>query len=624
MRHLQLLLISSALIASVLLCSPGISLAEDAPAPLENRSIRWTGWGQEAFDSSKETDKLIFLDISANWCRWCKVMDETAYKDPRVIETLNGDFIPVFVNADERPDLSDRYSQGGLPSISLLTPTGMVIAGQTTTSADELLTILNTANASYRTDRAKVYEKIAAAEKAAAAAREERDKKTKYVPLSAEMPVRVLNAINLFVDPKYGGYGGPDKFPMPEVMEFALYIYPKARQYKNQSPETAIELTLDGMKDGIFDKVDGGSFRYSTTQDWKSPHYEKLLTANADMLGIYMHAGQALDTGRYIKAGEAIAGYLERVLYDKETGAFYNSQAADEKYYRLGSSDRRAAKAPPVEKAIFADSNAKAAIGYLQAYRATGQGRYLKVALGVLDYITGRLYRKGVGVFHSNGQVGGSLFLSDQVYSSQAGELAYQATGDEKYLEFAVETAGTLVRKFWDAEKGGFFDTAYDNEPFGLLKDPKKPQIENAAASALFMDLYHITGAEEYKKTARHTLAPFAQDYLKHSYWAAPFALGVERCIETAYEFIVVGKAGDAGTRELIKNSFTFDEPDRVVVPLDPVRDKDRLTVLGYEYEGKAVLYVCSDKVCFPPVSPGDSMKGTRKHIAKAREQDTK
>jgi uncharacterized protein YyaL (SSP411 family) len=225
-------------------------------------------------------------------------------------------------------------------------------------------------------------------------------------------------------------------------------------------------------------------------------------------------------------------------------------------------------------------------------------------------------------VLHSPGAGDGVLYLSDQVYSALAADMAYQATGEERFLKFAVEVAGIMPRKFWDKEKGGFFDAAYETTPAGLLKDLKKPQLENAKAASLMMDLYHITGTDMYRQTAKRTLAPFTTDFLKYSFWAAPFALAVERCIESTYEFIVIGKAGAEGTAELIRKSYTYDDPDRVVVHLDPDRDKKRLSSLGYEYGGKPVLYVCTEKACFPPVKPGDSLKKTRGYIEKAREQE--
>jgi uncharacterized protein YyaL (SSP411 family) len=604
---------------------PGTDGAKAQPDPspsVSPPSINWMAWGSEAFDKARSEDKLVFLDISATWCHWCAVMEETTYKDPEVIKLINEKFVPVYVDSDMRPDISDRYNQGGWPSVAILTPTGQVLAGGTTMTADELRASLGTVNKSYHENRELVYRKLEAARKASD---EERAKKSQPGgPPNPEMSVRVLDSVNLFSDPVYGGFGGPEKFPTPEVYEFALYVYPKARDIKEKSPKAAIDLALKGIAGGLLDRVEGGFFRYSTSPDWKTPHYEKLLSTNADLLGLYMRAYQLMGTEDYRDAAVSAASYMQKVLYDKSTGAFFNSQAADEKYYTQGGSGRSKIVPPPVNRVIYADSNAKAAIGFLAAYRATGDARYLNVALGVVDFIMDRLYKKGEGVSHSPGSAPGVMNLSDQVYTALAASHAYQATGDRKYLELSEDLAAVMDARFRDPEKGGFYGAAYGPKPLGLLGDREKPQIENSKASALMMELYHITGTEAYRQSAKRALAPFTAEYMKYTYWAAPFALAVARVVEPAYEFVVIGKKDNPGTAELIKTSYTFEDPDRVVVPLDPERDKNRLESLGYEYGDKPVLYVCSEKTCFPPVSPGQSLKKTRQYMQKAAEQEKK
>ena len=48
--------------------------------------IEWTSWGEEAFARAAREDRPILLSISAVWCHWCHVMDDTTYSDPTIIE----------------------------------------------------------------------------------------------------------------------------------------------------------------------------------------------------------------------------------------------------------------------------------------------------------------------------------------------------------------------------------------------------------------------------------------------------------------------------------------------------------------------------------------------------------
>jgi uncharacterized protein YyaL (SSP411 family) len=49
-------------------------------------------------------------------------MDRTTYADPAVAGIVNDRFVPIRVDADRRPDISERYSLGGWPTTAFLMP----------------------------------------------------------------------------------------------------------------------------------------------------------------------------------------------------------------------------------------------------------------------------------------------------------------------------------------------------------------------------------------------------------------------------------------------------------------------------------------------------------------------
>lgn len=100
-----------------------------SPRPNRAGEISWRPWGNSAFTEAREQGRLVLLSISAVWCHWCHVMDETTYSDPGIIERINHDFIPVRVDSDKRPDVNRRYNQGGWPTTAFLTPSGRAVAG---------------------------------------------------------------------------------------------------------------------------------------------------------------------------------------------------------------------------------------------------------------------------------------------------------------------------------------------------------------------------------------------------------------------------------------------------------------------------------------------------------------
>ena len=102
-----------------------------SPRPNRAHEIRWRAWGPEAFAKADRERTPVLLAISAVWCHWCHVMDETSYSDPEVIRLINERYVPIRVDNDQRPDVNRRYNMGGWPTTAFLTPDGEILHGGT-------------------------------------------------------------------------------------------------------------------------------------------------------------------------------------------------------------------------------------------------------------------------------------------------------------------------------------------------------------------------------------------------------------------------------------------------------------------------------------------------------------
>jgi thiol:disulfide interchange protein len=65
-------------------------------------AINWIGY-TEGMKKAKETNKPVMVDFYTTWCKYCKMLDETTYKDPAIVEILNKDFITIKINAERTP-----------------------------------------------------------------------------------------------------------------------------------------------------------------------------------------------------------------------------------------------------------------------------------------------------------------------------------------------------------------------------------------------------------------------------------------------------------------------------------------------------------------------------------------
>jgi hypothetical protein len=130
------------LICCCLLLLPGPLRASDfrfSPKPNKAHLIQWRAWGQDSLEEAKKQDRLVLLSLSAIWCHWCHVMDETTYSNEEIIAFINDHFIPIRVDSDMRPDIDTLYNQGGWPSTVIMTPQGEVLTGGTYIPPDDML-----------------------------------------------------------------------------------------------------------------------------------------------------------------------------------------------------------------------------------------------------------------------------------------------------------------------------------------------------------------------------------------------------------------------------------------------------------------------------------------------------
>ncbi len=65
----------------------------------QDRSINWLSF-EQLEDSLVVKPKKVYIDFYAKWCAYCKKMDETAYKDPQIIKTLNTEYYAVKMDAE--------------------------------------------------------------------------------------------------------------------------------------------------------------------------------------------------------------------------------------------------------------------------------------------------------------------------------------------------------------------------------------------------------------------------------------------------------------------------------------------------------------------------------------------
>src|SRR5258708_6115948 len=71
--------------------------------------VDWYPWGAEAFERARREDKPIFLSVGYSTCHWCHVMERESFENPEVAALINGNFVAIKVDREERPDVDQEY-----------------------------------------------------------------------------------------------------------------------------------------------------------------------------------------------------------------------------------------------------------------------------------------------------------------------------------------------------------------------------------------------------------------------------------------------------------------------------------------------------------------------------------
>jgi len=483
------------------------------------KEIAWREWSTDAFDEATKSDKLVLLDLFAPWCHWCHVMDKTTYSDPDIIRTINEEFVPVRVDIDRRPDISERYNRGGFPTTAFLSDRGESIWGRTYVPPDDMKRIMGSilaSKASGEVEQALERERMQFLDVSKALERKE--------SADAIFVNAIFEDIFSTYDVQWGGFGGNQKFPHPDVLDLLLY---KHMENQDRGLSDAVASTLDHMTDGLYDKVEGGVFRYSVTRDWKEPHFEKMLETNLGFLRNLVHAHQVLGQERFADTAKGVAKYLLGVLRDPETGGFFSSQDADENYYRLRSTERAHSTPPRVVKDIYSGWNSEAVSTFIEAGILLGEESWVDVGKAAWKHSVEHHWNPGLAmVRHRKGE---ELYLfEDQVsfFGALLSMIELTPLDDiEDMLDMGEAIIGGVSKAFAHPE-GGCGDVMIMKDAIGELVEPRRSIVSNAKwarSSALFGV---ITFKPERTDAAREILMSFHPKQVQaNGLFAVPYVL---------------------------------------------------------------------------------------------------
>ena len=302
--------------------------------------VDWFSWGEEAFEKARREDKPIFLSIGYSTCHWCHVMEEESFSDPAIAEIMNGNFVSIKVDREERPDVDRVYmsyvqastGSGGWPMSVFLTPDLKPFFGGTYFPPDDrygrpgFRTLLERVQSAWASERDKVLQAANTATQSLQAQFSAGTAGGANPNLGTAVRDETYRQIKASYDATEGGFGPAPKFPRPVVLNFLV------RHYARTKEKTALDMTLHTLRamahGGMHDHLGGGFHRYSTDSRWHVPHFEKMLYDQAQLAIAYAEAYQITKDTFFANVARDILQYILRDMRGEE-GGFYSAEDAD-------------------------------------------------------------------------------------------------------------------------------------------------------------------------------------------------------------------------------------------------------------------------------------------------------
>jgi len=624
--------------------------------------VEWLPWGQHALRRAREEDKPLLVSIGYSACHWCHVMERESFEDEGTAALMNERFVCVKVDREERPDVDALYMEavqamtgsGGWPLNVFCTPDQVPFYGGTYFPPEprhglpawrQVLAAVADAWTNQHEEIRASSEEVRARLQGAAILR----------PSDADLDPGALDEavarLREQYDPEWGGFGGAPKFPPASAIEFLV-----ARGER----EMALSTLRAMASGGIHDQVGGGFARYAVDRTWTVPHFEKMLYDNALLARAYVHGWQASGDDALREVAERTMDWALRELRGPE-GLFYSALDADSegvegKFYVWTTIELIAALGPDSEAALdwfgATDEGNFEGVNVLEARgpepdaetRERIRARLLEVraqrvrpglddkrlaawnalminalaeagaVLGRDDYLNSartaatvllRVHRDPDGrLLRASDGVSGRLnaYLEDHAFLLEALLTLYEASFEVRWFEEARALADTMIGRFADDERGGFFSTSADHETLVArrkdLEDTPIPGGNSSAALGL-LRLAALTGERGYEERALgvlrllHEVAPKHPTAFGHLLQALDWAAGPPR------EVALVG-ADVSALAAVVRSRL---RPRLVLAGASGPDERVPLLAGRTPLDGDAAAYVCERFACRRPVA---------------------
>lgn len=357
------------------------------------------------------------------------------------------------------------------------------------------------------------------------------------------------------------------------------------------SPEGAFYAALDADSEG-----EEGKFYV-----WTEQEVDDLLGDDAGAFKKYYDVTadgnwEGKNILRRLQSAGAAAGILrlsEEEFWQKISSGKEKLMAARDKRIRPGLDDK-----------VILCWNALMASGYIRAYEALGEEKYLQAAKNNLDFIFAKMYRedeRGITLYHTWKENARYLAFLDDCNALIAALLdLYQVTFDTTLIAKAQKITDHVLREYADEESPLCYYTPRAQTDIIFRKKDLYDSVTPSGNSLLAGNLHRLgllTGNSEYAERGEQMLAAVKGSTIKYTSSFGNWAATLLSHLYPTPEIAVVGEAYQERTREV--NAAYL--PDKVLMASKHANNNYPL-LDNRGADGETLIYLCRNYACSAPV----------------------
>lgn len=245
-----------------------------------------------------------------------------------------------------------------------------------------------------------------------------------------------------------------------------------------------------------------------------------------------------------------------------------------------------------------------------KAYKILKQEEYLNMAKQADNFLQKYLLEEErLYVHYREGKASGEGHIDDYAFYCWALLELYEATLSTDYIKRALGFMDRLIKKFFDADQGGFYLYAEDAET--LIHRPKELYdgaipSGNSVAAYVLAKLYYLTGNQLLQEVLDKQLSFLAGEASKYPSAYCFSMMAVMQEVYPAKELVCVLPKGES--MEDIKNMLSENFLPQVSILLKTAEGKEKLEKLAEftkDYplaDDRPSYYLCENHSCQAPV----------------------